>query len=89
MPCDRLSRHQHPDATEHSWVGRTGEGYRYDHAFCQQHYRRPPHRRRLRPHPRVEKLSDHSALTMWLDLTAPPELPVTNPVTAAAEPTLF
>lgn len=39
--------------------------------------------------PPVEKLSDHSALTMWLDLTAPPELPVTNPVTAAAEPTLF
>ena len=27
-------RHLHPDASEHSWVGRTGDGYRYDHAFC-------------------------------------------------------
>lgn len=23
----------HPTATEYSWVGRTGDGYRYDHAF--------------------------------------------------------
>src|SRR5580704_239419 len=27
-------RHLHPTAAEHSWVGRTGDGYRYDHAFC-------------------------------------------------------
>jgi exodeoxyribonuclease III len=27
-------RHLHPDTVEHSWVGRTGDGYRYDHVFC-------------------------------------------------------
>jgi exodeoxyribonuclease III len=29
-------RHLHPHACEYSWVGRTGDGYRYDHAFCSQ-----------------------------------------------------
>lgn len=82
-------RHQHPDATEHSWVGRTGEGNRYDHAFCSSTIAGRLTSCGYDHTPRVEKLSDHSALTMWLDLTAPPELPVTNPVTAAAEPTLF
>jgi exodeoxyribonuclease-3 len=24
----------HPNTVEHSWVGRTGDGYRYDHAHC-------------------------------------------------------
>jgi exodeoxyribonuclease III len=24
----------HPGDSEYSWVGRTGDGYRYDHAFA-------------------------------------------------------
>jgi exodeoxyribonuclease III len=34
-------RHLHPDAAEHSWVDRTGAGYRYDHVFCSAPWLRP------------------------------------------------
>jgi len=81
-------RHLHPQAAEHSWVCRTCDGYRYDHAFCS---------RALRDHiahceyvhsPRHERLSDHSALTIRLAVASPPPLPTSDPVTAAAD-TLF
>lgn len=82
-------RHRHPDAAEHSWVGRTGDGYRYDHAFCSSTIADRLTGCGYDHTPRIEKLSDHSALTMRLDLTAPTELPITNPATTTAEPTLF
>lgn len=82
-------RHLHPDTAEHSWVGRTGDGYRYDHAFCTAALGDRITGCGYDHHPRLEKLSDHSALTMQLAVAAPPPLPVTDPTTATAEPTLF
>jgi exodeoxyribonuclease-3 len=82
-------RHLHPNDAEYSWVGRTGDGYRYDHVFCS---------RSLRDHitacgylhqPRDEKLSDHSALTVRLCLTPPTTLSTSDPVAATAPQTLF
>lgn len=83
----------HPGAAEHSWVGRTGDGYRYDHAFvspgladqvtacCYLHQTRIP----AEAGPR---LTDHSALTVTL---APPVplLNVADPQTAPALDALF
>ena len=31
-------RHVNPMLVEHSWVGRTGDGYRYDHIFCSRSF---------------------------------------------------
>jgi exodeoxyribonuclease-3 len=82
-------RHLHPDETEYSWVGKTGDGYRYDHAFCS---------RELTPalvsceyvhQPRADKLSDHSALTLRLGLAAPQALAVRNPAVPDETGTLF
>jgi hypothetical protein len=39
--------------------------------------------------PRSEKLSDHSALSIRLNVAPPQALPVSDPVTAMELPTLF
>ncbi|MFJ8739544.1 endonuclease/exonuclease/phosphatase family protein [Embleya sp. NPDC127516] len=75
------------DALEYSWVGKTGDGYRYDHAHvsaglggalldCSY-----VHEPRTGPN----RLTDHSALTVRLAVTASVPLPVTDP-TRAEEP---
>jgi len=82
-------RDLHPDAAEYSWIGRTGDGYRYDHAFCSRQLAGRVTACQYVHQPRLDKLSDHSALTMRLDLAAPQPLAVGDP-TAAQEPgTLF
>lgn len=57
-----------PDQMEYSWVGRTGDGYRYDHCFVSND---------LKPHithcwydhsPRESRLSDHSGIVLELDI---------------------
>ncbi len=79
----------HPDAAEYSWVGRTGDGYRYDHAFCSWQLAGLVTSCQYLHEPRSHKLSDHAALTLHLDLAAPEALAVTDP-TAVGEPaTLF
>lgn len=82
-------RHLHPDDAEYSWVGRTGDGYRYDHAFCSQPLRELITECAYLHQPRAEKLSDHSALSVRIDLTPPQALPVTDPVTVMEPPTMF
>lgn len=82
-------RHQHPGTVEHSWVGRTGDGYRYDHAFCAAVFQDRITSCGYDHTPRLEKLSDHSALAIKLDAPSPTGLPVTDPTTATAEPILF
>jgi exodeoxyribonuclease-3 len=82
-------RHMHPNDAEYSWVGRTGDGYRYDHAFCPRSLRELITGCGYVHQPREEKLSDHSALTMRFDLAPPEALPVSDPVTATEPPTLF
>jgi len=82
-------RSLHPEAAEYSWVGRTGDGYRYDHAFCSRELAGLVTSCQYDHQPRSDKLSDHSALTLHLDLPAPQALDVGDP-TATDEPdTLF
>lgn len=80
-------RKLHPGALEYSWVGKTGDGYRYDHAHvsaglggallgCSY-----VHEPRSGP----DRLTDHSALSVELALTTAAPLPVTDP-TRAEEP---
>lgn len=57
-------RHLHPDAAEHSWVGRTGDGYRYNHAFCSAALTTAISTCQYLHEPRHDRLSDHSALTL-------------------------
>jgi exodeoxyribonuclease-3 len=82
-------RHVHPEAAEHSWVGRTGDGYRYDHAFCSADLTASISNCEYLHEPRHDKLSDHSALTAGLTLQPPAVLAVSSPVTAATPATLF
>jgi exodeoxyribonuclease III len=82
-------RHLHPRDAEYSWVGRTGDGYRYDHAFCSQPLAVLIADCGYLHHPRTEKLSDHSALSIRLNLAPPRALPVSDPVTSTDVPTLF
>jgi exodeoxyribonuclease III len=82
-------RHLHPDASEYSWVGRTGDGYRYDHAFCSADLTAAIGTCGYLHEPRHDRLSDHSALTAGFTLQSPPGLAVTSPVTAAWSATLF
>jgi exodeoxyribonuclease-3 len=72
-------RHLHPHDAEYSWVGRTGDGYRYDHAFCSRPLRGLITECLYLHQPRQNKLSDHSALTMRLSLTPSQALPVPDP----------
>jgi exodeoxyribonuclease-3 len=81
-------RHLHPNQVEHSWVGRTGDGYRYDHAFVSASLVDLLDTCAYVHEPRTLGLSDHAALSLTLRL-APPPLVGSNPATAAAAPTLF
>jgi exodeoxyribonuclease III len=83
-------RLRHPAATEYSWVGRTGDGYRYDHAFVSGALEGEVggcayvHETRTQT-----RLTDHSGLSLQLSLLGAPRLLISNP-TAAPEPdTLF
>jgi len=82
-------RHLHPRRTEHSWVGRTGDGYRYDHALCAKDLTPLVRSCEYIHEPRLTRLSDHSALTVCLDLAPTEPLLTSDPVEAANEPTLF
>ena len=68
-------RHLHPDAAEHSWTGRAGDGYRYDHAFCSQSLSGYITSCDYLHQPREDRLSDHSALTMRLAIIPPAPIP--------------
>jgi exonuclease III len=64
-------RHHHPNTVDHSWYGRSGAGYRFDHLFCTS-----PHLTRLSScgylhHPRRSGLSDHAALAAHLFTPVP------------------
>ena len=79
----------HPQDAEYSWVGRTGDGYRYDHAFCSRSLRDLITACGYLHQPRQDKLSDHSALTLCLGFTPPTALRTSDPLTATAPQTLF
>jgi exodeoxyribonuclease-3 len=61
----------HGGRVEHSWVGRTGDGYRYDHAFVATGLLPMLSHCAYVHQPRIGALSDHSALTLHLCQSAP------------------
>jgi exodeoxyribonuclease-3 len=82
-------RHLHPATAEYSWVGRTGDGYRYDHAFCSDSLKTVIGDCQYLHAPRQDGLSDHSALTASFTLQPPPDLEISDPAATAAPATLF
>lgn len=72
----QLSEHQlsdawrflHPYKHEYSWVGKTGDGYRYDHCFVSNALLLTTKNSFYFHEPRLKKLSDHSALITELNL---------------------
>ncbi|SFC16518.1 endonuclease/exonuclease/phosphatase family protein [Streptomyces aidingensis] len=61
-------RHLHPDAVEHSWFGRSSNGYRFDHAFIATTHTGRLLSCRYDHEPREQGLTDHSALVLKLTL---------------------
>lgn len=61
-------RHFHPLIQEYSWMGRTGDGYRYDHCFVSENILPFIKKCYYFHEPREIKLSDHSALICELNL---------------------
>ena len=79
----------HPDSVEHSWVGRTGDGYRYDHAHCSADLAGKLLACDYVHQPRVDRLSDHSALSVRLAIDPGEQLITSDPAAVSELPTLF
>ncbi len=82
----------HPTALEYSWVGKTGDGYRYDHAHHSADLGSALYGCSYVHEPRAgaDRLTDHSALALQLAVTATAPLPVTDPTRAEdLAPALF
>jgi exodeoxyribonuclease-3 len=75
-------RTAHREAAEYSWVGRTGDGYRYDHAFTSApgEVRGCAYVHEVRTGP--DRLTDHSALTVSLAPAPARRLEVSVPAPA-------
>ena len=56
----------HPGVQAHSWIGRTGNGYRYDYAFISGDLMGSVRRCDYLHEPRERGLSDHAALLLTL-----------------------
>lgn len=82
-------RQLHPDAREYSWVGRTGDGYRYDHAFCSAALAPKLLVCEYLHEPRTSRLSDHSGLTVRLAVEPSAALLTSDPANATTPATLF
>jgi len=61
-------RHFNPDAKEYSWVGRTNDGYRYDHFFTSADLLSKIIECKYFHEPRLNRLSDHSAIICKMKL---------------------
>jgi len=62
-------RTQQPDASDHSWFGRSGNGYRIDHVFVTRQHAAQVSRCGYLHTTRQEGLTDHAAMTLTLALT--------------------
>ena len=56
----------HPDKTEHSWIGRSGSGYRFDHFFISERLSSYVQECSYIHSVRASGLSDHSAMCLEL-----------------------
>lgn len=61
-------RHVHPDAVDHSWFGRGGNGYRFDHIFVTAGHKDDVQVCQYLHEPRELGLTDHSAMLLRLAL---------------------
>jgi exodeoxyribonuclease-3 len=82
-------RHLNPDRVEHSWIGRTGDGYRYDHAHCSKELAEELVECEYVHEPRTTRLTDHSGLTLQFSLGVGTRLDTYDAFEAASPPTLF
>ncbi|TKS96083.1 endonuclease/exonuclease/phosphatase family protein [Streptomyces lasalocidi] len=76
-------RHLHPDEVAHSWFGRSGNGFRFDHIFVST-----PHAERVlacdyHQKARQAGLTDHAVMTLRLGLPSTPSEPGEAPATEA------
>ncbi|WP_409239772.1 endonuclease/exonuclease/phosphatase family protein [Streptomyces sp. PA5.6] len=62
-------RHLHPDATEHSWFGRSGSGFRFDHMFITTAHAPGLLTCGYDHAPRTAALTDHAAMTLAVAMT--------------------
>ena len=79
----------HPEEIEYSWVGRTGDGYRYDHVHCTADLAATLVSCGYLHQTRVNRLSDHSAVSVRLAIEPSTPLITSAPATASDPPTLF
>ncbi|MEU1852964.1 endonuclease/exonuclease/phosphatase family protein [Streptomyces sp. NPDC019990] len=84
-------RRLHPEELEYSWVGRTGDGYRYDHAHVSQALANTLHACAYVHDVRTagDRLTDHSALSVSLGVRPTEPLAVTAYEAAEAAAALF
>lgn len=64
-------RHLHPDVEAHSWYGRSGRGYRFDHLFLTAAHTATVTTSTYEHEPRRLRLSDHAAHTVALLIPVP------------------
>jgi exodeoxyribonuclease III len=84
-----LFRHLHPRTAKYSWVGRTGNGYRYDYAVCSQTLRDQIVACQYLHEQHLDKFSGHSALSVRLSLIPPDGLLACDLAAMLTPPTLF
>jgi exodeoxyribonuclease-3 len=82
-------RHLNPERVEHSWIGRTGDGYRYDHAHCGKELAEELVECEYVHEPRTTRLTDHSGLSLRFTVDPGTRLDTYDPFEAASPPTLF
>ncbi|RBO91354.1 endonuclease/exonuclease/phosphatase family protein [Nocardia puris] len=86
---DDAFRALHPDLTEYSWVGRTGDGYRYDHLHMSRDLTATLLECNYLHAPRLDRLTDHSALAARLAVEPAARLVTSDPAAAGEPHTLF
>ncbi len=59
----------HPDAADHSWYGRSGQGYRFDHAFVSRRHGTQVRSCGYLQAPRQQGITDHAAMTLTIALS--------------------
>ncbi len=59
-------RKLNPKKRDYSWIGKTGDGYRYDHCFVSKKLAKHLYKSFYLHTPRTSKLSDHAALIIEL-----------------------
>ena len=89
LPPASIGTAPHPNRVEHSWIGRTGDGYRYDHAHCDKELAEELVECEYVHEPRTTRLTDHSGLSLQFSCGVSGRLDTCDPFEAASPPTLF